>query len=226
MQIHPETESKLRLLLKAFLEENANINLSALRTEDACWTGNILDSLAFDDLKIAETMRRPRATLMDVGTGGGFPLLPLAVLYPQADCTGLDSIRKKIDAIVRIVVKAGIKIAGVAQRAEVLGHAKNYRGQFDVVTSRAVATLNTLLEYCSPFAKVGGYIVLWKSMHIDEELKASANAQKILHCELIETHQYDLGGDWGVRQLLVFKKTGPTPANYPREVGAAKREPL
>lgn len=226
MHIPSEHDEQLRRLMRVFLAENVNINLSALRTEETCWYGNILDSLAFQELALSETMKKPGATLLDIGTGGGFPLLPLAIIYPQADCTGLDSIRKKIDAIMRIVTQVGIKITGVAERAEVLGHDKKYREQFDVVTSRAVAPLNQLLEYCVPFAKVDGHIVLWKSLHIDDELAASVTAQTKLHCELVEAHQYDLGGDWGTRQLLVFKKTGATPAKYPREVGMAKKEPL
>ncbi len=212
--------------MRVFLAENANINLSALRTEEACWYGNILDAIAFQDLNCAEGMQKPGATLLDIGTGGGFPLLPLAILYPQAQCTGLDSIAKKIAAITRIAKEAGIKMTGIADRAEVLGQKKKYREQYDFVTSRAVGPLNMLLEFCSPFAKVGGYIVLWKSLHIDEELKASELAQKTLCCPLVTSHTYTLPGDFGSRQLLVFRKNRPLDRKYPREVGMAKREPI
>jgi 16S rRNA (guanine527-N7)-methyltransferase len=226
MQIPSEHDEKLRLLMRIFLAENANINLSALRTEEACWYGNIADSLAFMELNCAEKMNEPGATLLDIGTGGGFPLLPLAIVYPKTTCTGLDSIGKKILAITRIAKEAGIKMTAVADRAEVLGQKKKYREQYDFVTSRAVGPLNILLEYCAGFVKQGGYIVLWKSLHIDDELQASEVAQHDLRCPLVTTHAYTLPGDFGSRQLLVFRKNGPLNQKYPREVGMAKREPL
>lgn len=227
MQIPAEHDEQLRALMRVFLAENANINLSALRTEEACWYGNILDSVAFQELNCAEVMTKPGSTLIDIGTGGGFPLLPLAIIYPGAQFTGLDSIGKKIAAVTRIATESGIKnMKGIADRAEVLGHDKKYREQFDIVTSRAVAPLNVLLEYCSPFTKIGGYIVLWKSLHITDELKASESAQKALCCPLVTSHTYTLPGDFGSRQLLVFRKGRPLDKKYPREVGMAKREPL
>ncbi len=225
MEIPAAFDEKLRLLMRVFLAENANINLSALRTEEACWYGNILDSLAFQDLNCTQDLQ-PGTKLIDIGTGGGFPLLPLAIVYPQMECTGLDSIKKKIDAITRIAKEAGITMIPVADRAEVLGQKKSYREQYDFVTSRAVAPLSILLEYCSPFVKVGGYIVVWKSLHIDEELAASELAQKTLCCPLVTSHTYELPGDFGSRQLLVFRKNRPLDRKYPREVGMAKREPI
>jgi 16S rRNA (guanine527-N7)-methyltransferase len=114
----------------------------------------------------------------------------------------------------------------IAERTEVLGRDVKHREKYDVVTSRAVAPLNVLLEYCSPFAKVNGQIVVWKSMHIDEELAASANAQKMLGCALTSTHEYTLPGDFGTRQLLIFTKTKTLPMEYPRKVGIPKQQPL
>jgi 16S rRNA (guanine527-N7)-methyltransferase len=167
------------------------------------------------------------SSLLDLGTGGGFPLLPLAIAYPLARCTGLDSIQKKINAVGRIAQAAGINnVTLIADRAEVLGQKKNHREQYDIVTSRAVAPLAILLEYCSAFIKVGGHIVLWKSLHIDAELKESEKAQHVLRCTLLKNHLYTLPLDFGSRQLLVFRKNGPLDRKYPREVGMAKREPL
>lgn len=210
--------------MRIFLAENANINLSALRTEEACWIGNIQDSLAF--LELSQELI-PNSKVLDIGTGGGFPALPLAIVYPQVRFTGLDSIRKKTEAILRIAKAADIKnIEVIADRAEVLGHKKKHRECYDMVTARAVAPLSILLEYCTPFVKVGGKIILWKSMHIDAELEESAAAQKALSCELTAKHSYTLPGDFGTRQLLIFTKTEKLNLNYPREVGMAKREPL
>lgn len=222
----PEIEQRLKDLMRIFLQENTKLNLSALRTEDACWNGNILDSVFFTELIDQKIIQRPNS-LIDVGTGGGFPLLPLAIMFPQAKLMGLDSTRKKIDAIGRIATAAQIdNLTLVAERAEVAGRDGKYRGRFDVATARAVAPISVLLEYLSPFVAVDGHIVLWKSMHIEQELAESARAQKALHCTLKAQHTYDLGGDWGTRQFLVFSKDKATPPLYPRAVGVPGNEPL
>lgn len=223
MTLTPAQERTLRNVVHAFLRENAVTNLSALRTEDACWNGNILDSLPLLDV-LAD---RPVTSLLDVGTGGGFPLLPAAVCLPETRCVGVDSVGKKVDAVRRIAASAGLKnVEVIAGRTEELGQNPAYREQFDVVTARAVAELPVLLEYCSPFTKPGGRVILWKSLQIEEELKASLLARAELSCHLIAQHEYELPGDWGRRQLLVFEKTAPLSDKYPREVGVPKKHPL
>lgn len=212
--------------MRVFLEENTKLNLSALRTEDACWYGNILDSIAFLDLIEKNIIPKPKS-ILDVGTGGGFPLLPLAVAMPDIKLAGIDATAKKVEAVKRIANAANItNVELIADRTEIAGQSPKYREKFHVVTARAVAPLQTLLEYTVPFATATGNIVLWKSVHIDEELMHSAGAQRALHCRLINSYQYDLGGDWGTRQLLVFEKTATTSKTYPRAVGMAKKEPL
>lgn len=223
---HPELNQRLHALVKAFLHENANINLSALRTEDACWNGNILDSLALADAVEAKKIPAPHM-LMDIGTGGGFPLLPLAMMYPESTCVGIDSIGKKVLAIARIAQSVGIKnMKVIAERSENIARKAEHREKYDTVTARAVAPLNILLEYCVPFVRIGGHVVLWKSTHIDEELSAAKNAASTLGCTLTDQFLYDLGGDWGTRQLLLYKKEEKTPKLYPRAVGEAKVKPI
>ena len=222
MSIHDE--QRLRELTAAFLEENAKLNLSALRTEEACWIGNVLDSLPF--LEVLPQLGEVRA-VADVGTGGGFPLLPLAMALPDVTFTGIDSTGKKIDAIGRIAGKMGLKnVRLVAERAEVLGRDAAHRERYDVVLARAVAPLVTLLEYASPLARDGGHLVLWKSLHIEQEAQDSLHARSELSVKQIATHRYTLPGDWGERQLLVFRKTSPLSERYPREVGMPKGHPL
>jgi 16S rRNA (guanine527-N7)-methyltransferase len=212
-------EKRLHELVTVFLEENAHVNLSAFRTEEACWIGNVLDSLAAHELM--------HGNVLDIGTGGGFPLLPLAMGLPAVHFTGMDATGKKIDAIGRIVKKLKLNnVALVTGRAEALGHEKKYREQFDVVTARAVADINVLLEYAGPFVKVGGQVVLWKSMNAADELAQSAQAQKQLHCSFQKSVPYGLPGDFGTRQLMIFEKTGKAPKEFPRAVGIAKKKPL
>ena len=206
-----------------FFAENARLNLSAYRTEEQCWHGNILDSVV--GIHQAEFGRM--AHVMDLGTGGGFPLLPLALLFPYTRFTGIDATRKKIDAVEDISRKLGLtNVDFVAGRAEEFGRNDSFREQFDVVMSRAVAPLSTLLEFMSPFVRVGGILMCWKSLTIEEELVASIEARMQLNVRLAERREYALPGDWGTRQILIFQKTAALSREFPRAVGIPKKEPL
>ncbi len=222
--ISADLQERLMRLRDAVLDENTRINLTALREPEACWIGNVLDSLAL--LEILEKLGAVQS-MIDVGTGGGFPLLPLAVALPDARFVGLDSTKKKIDAVRRIAdVQKIINIDLVAARAEDAARDPAHRERYDVVTARAVADLSELLEYTSPFARIGGHIVLWKSLHADDELRLSTAAQRALHCPLEFGHTYALPGDFGERQLLVFRKGAATPKLYPRPTGVPGKTPL
>ncbi len=221
-----ELEQRLKELVAVFLIENAKVNLSAFRTEEKCWVGNVLDSLAALELKELLT-DNSQLSIVDIGTGGGFPLLPLAMALPEVQFTGLDATQKKIDAVGRIVNALELKnVHLICGRTEILSNDPKYREQFDIVTARAVAEINVLLEYAALFAKVGGRIILWKSMDIDQELKESLNAQRELSCTLVDQHVYELPDGFGKRQLLIFEKTKPLDKKYPRGVGVAKKKPL
>lgn len=218
--------SRLEALSDAFLKENQKLNLSAMRTKELNWYGNIVDSLAILDtpllLQDSSDLR-----ILDLGTGGGYPLLPLAICREKCRFTGLDSIGKKMDAVSRIIAALDIMNAEtVTGRAEDLGHDERYREHFDLVLSRAVAPLNVLLEWCAPFAKVGGRVVAWKSMKIDAELTESLLARAELSCHLTDQYRYELPAGWGERQLLVFQKTFKTNEKYPRSAAMIKKHPL
>ncbi|PIQ76934.1 16S rRNA (guanine(527)-N(7))-methyltransferase RsmG [Candidatus Peregrinibacteria bacterium CG10_big_fil_rev_8_21_14_0_10_49_24] len=219
-------QNQLKKLTALFLEENTKLNLSAFRTEEDCWHGNVLDSLAATELQYF-SQAKEGARVLDIGTGGGFPLLPLAIAYPAIRFTGLDSTQKKIDAIGRIVTDMGLSnVELICGRTEELGCEAEYREQFDIVAARALAPLNTLLEYASPFVKPKGHIVCWKSMRIEQELKDSLLARAELSCQLIAQHTYALPEKWGQRQLIIFEKRGPIAVAYPRAVGIPKKSPL
>ncbi len=216
-------ERLLRELMKNFLAENKKLNLSAYRQEEQCWVGNVLDSvLGIGPMELKRGMK-----VLDIGTGGGFPLLPIALLFPEVTFTGLDATKKKIDAVHRIINKMNIpNVELIVGRAESLGHDPLYREQFDVVLSRAVASLSTLLEFMSPFARVGGDMICYKSLSIEEELVASIQARMQLKARLTGRSEYVLPGDWGKRQLLFFKKTATLTREFPRAVGIPKKQPL
>jgi 16S rRNA (guanine527-N7)-methyltransferase len=228
--ITPLKEQRLKELTAAFLAENKKLNLSAFRTEEHCWVGNVLDSVAFLDIAptvLGRNWAEQPVKLLDLGTGGGFPLLPLAVVLPEAKCVGVDAVKKKVDAVKRIAAELHLQnVELVCGRIETLARQPDFRACYDVATARAVAPISVLLEYMVPLLKVHGRCVLWKSKHIAEELRASVAATKALRAKLIENHTYALPGDWGERTLLVFEKTGPTPDEYPRDVGVPKHKPL
>lgn len=219
--ISSEQEKNLRDLVKAFLVENAKVNLSSHRTEDACWKNHIEDSLPFFDIP-----GLTYASVFEVGMGGGFPVLVLAVMQPEKKFAGLDAIRKKVDAVKRITEKMGIEnMHCIVGRAEDAGRDMKLREAFDCVIARAVAPLPELLEYCSPFTNVGGAIVLWKSLNIADELAAGKRAAVKLGCAFKTSFEYG-NETLGQRQLLVFRKEKPVGKDYPRPVGAAKKNPL
>jgi 16S rRNA (guanine527-N7)-methyltransferase len=220
-------EVRLRTLMQSFLEENKKLNLSAFRTEEHCWAGNILDTLAFLQLLEGPVAMPLPSTLIDLGTGGGFPLLPLSITLPKTQCIGIDATAKKIAAIQRIVLSLGIQnIRLLTGRIEDLAHQKEYRTYADLVTARAVAPIAVLLEYAAGFLSVGGHAVFWKSSKIADELAASAAAQKALGLMFVRTYEYELPDGFGHRLLLVFRKMKETPSEFPRKVGIPKSKPL
>lgn len=223
-------EHRLRALLKVFLEENEKLNLSAMRTEERAWAGHVLDSISL--LNIIPYLKEKLGTqklnsIVDIGTGGGFPLLPLAIALPETQCIGIDSTGKKLKAIDRICEALGIKnVQTIQGRAEDLAHDQKHREQYDVVTARAVADIRVLLELTSPFLRVNGCVVLWKSLNIEGEMKNAEDAEKILNLRFIERHTYTLPEDFGTRQLLVYQKISKTSKEYPRKNGEPKKNPL
>ncbi len=189
--------------------------------------GNILDSIACLPVMQQLSIINFQFSILDLGTGGGFPLLPLAILFAEHHFTGLDSVRKKMDAVSRIVSSLNLSnVTLVTGRAEETGRDPTHRETYDIVTARAVAETALLLEYCAPFVKKGGHILLWKSMEIDEEISSASGAEAKLFLKRLDPIIYDLGDTWGKRQILVYEKTKATPKEYPRSVGTAKKHLL
>lgn len=196
-----EIKTNFDKYIKTFLEENSKINLMSKNDEKLIFEKHIYDSLSikflFDKLDML-----PK-TILDIGTGGGFPSIPIALEYPKIEVTGIDSIQKKINAISNIAKKLGIKnIEFIRDRVENIKDKK-----YDMITSRAVAQASLLIEYAYPRLKKDGYLVLYKSKSIDEEIEKAKPLIRKLHMKISDIIEYSLPLEENYnRCLLVLQK--------------------
>ncbi|DAB24532.1 MAG TPA: 16S rRNA (guanine(527)-N(7))-methyltransferase RsmG [Candidatus Limenecus avicola] len=219
------TKERLQNFEQLFKIYNSHTNLVSKNDEKVLFEKHIYDSLCLA-LFFKKFNINTSAKILDVGTGGGFPSLPLAIVFPQLQIYPLDSIAKKIGFIEFVQKELRLdNLHTMCKRAEELP--QEMKGYFDVVTSRAVASLNTLLEYTVPFACSTGFVVAYKSKNADEELQNAKNAISVLKCEAVQRIKYELPQiQEHDRELIIFKKTGKTPLLYPRKSGQAKKTPL
>ena len=204
---------------------NSHTNLVSKNDEKNLFEKHIYDSLALG-LFLKEFDIKDGAKILDIGTGGGFPSLPLSIVFPELQVFPLDSIAKKIGFIELVQKELRLEnIHPLCKRVEDLP--ADYKQSFDVVTSRAVASLNVLLEYAIPFLKTGGFFSAYKSINADEEIKNAKNALNRLYCTVEQRIKYDLPAvGQHSRELLIIQKHKNTPAMYPRKSGLAKKNPL
>lgn len=204
---------------------NSHTNLVSKNDEKNLFEKHIYDSLCLS-LFFKKYEIPADAKILDIGTGGGFPSLPLSIIYPDMKIYPLDSIAKKIGFIEFVQKELRLEnLLPLCKRAEDLPY--EMKNSFDVVTSRAVASLNTLLEYTVPFAKINGYVAAYKSKNADDEIENAKNALNVLNSETTDRIKYDLPNvEEHNRELVVIKKLASTPRQYPRKSGQAKKNPL
>jgi 16S rRNA (guanine527-N7)-methyltransferase len=205
-------------LTERLLSFNAVTNITAITD-----TPEIIRRHYADCLLIAPLFPE-NATLLDVGCGGGFPTLPLAIARPDLRITSLDSTAKKLVFVDESAKGMGLSVKVLAGRAEELGKDPAFREQFDAVTARAVAALPILCEWCLPFVKKGGLFVAMKGSAGQEELSAAENAISLLGGALKEAKKEQIGGV--TRYNLLIEKRASTPNRYPRAGGAIRKKPL
>ncbi|MEQ2877438.1 16S rRNA (guanine(527)-N(7))-methyltransferase RsmG [Enterococcus asini] len=205
------------------VEWNEKMNLTAITEEKEVYLKHFYDSLLVG-LKMA---LNPQAAICDVGSGAGFPSIPLKILYPELSVTIVDSLKKRITFLQELTDQLGLtNVHLYHDRAETFGQNPAFREQFDYVTARAVARLNVLAELCLPLVKKDGYFLALKAAKSDEELQEAKPAIAQLGGKFIEekTMALPLSGD--ERHLLVIQKKKVTPKKYPRKPGLPNKQPI
>ena len=222
-----DTKDKFYALCNIMLEQNKVMNLSAIRDEEGVICRHFADSLT-----VAKHIPEG-AKILDVGSGGGMPTLPLAIARPDVTIKALDATAKKMAYVLSAAEKIGLtNVSTISARAEELGNTPEHREKYDVVCARAVAELRILAEWCVPFAKKGGLFIAMKGKNGGTELKDAQNAAKtlLLHLEKDdEFNLFDLSAKDEAdakRHIFIFRKTASTPKQYPRRNAQIQKKPL
>jgi len=206
-----------------FIEENKKYNLSTITEPEAVIKKHFLDSLVI----LKQLNFESRKRWLDIGTGAGFPGMVLKLFLPGDSFYLLDSSAKKVNFLNQLIFKLDLKgIDATHGRAEDLAQLEEWRGSFDYLCSRAVASLNVLLEYAVPFLKIGGFAYLYKGPEHEKEINEAEAALNILEAEIKEIIELDVPGLEAERYLIVVKKSAETPEKYPRRAGIPQKRPL
>lgn len=207
--------------MNLLIEWNKKINLTAIVEPKDIILKHFIDSLTI------EKYIKKGETIIDVGTGAGFPGIPLKIAREDLKITLADSLNKRINFLNEVINKLDLKnIETIHTRAEELGKNKKYREKFDIATSRAVANMSTLSEYLIPFIKVKGRCICMKSSDIDTELENAKKAINILGCEIESKDKFNLPNSDLGRSVIILRKVKNTPSKFPRKAGTPAKEPI
>lgn len=215
-----ESEERLERFYNLVTEYNKKVNLTAITEREEFFTKHVWDSVA------GQAFFKAGARAVEVGSGGGFPSIPLKIVRPDINFTLIESVGKKCAFLKQAVEELELDDTEVlCMRAEDAGRMPNLREKFDICCARAVARMNTLLEYCTPLIRVGGRFVAYKA-DAAEEIEEAERAAALLGCRLVTCERYELPDDMGERTLAVYEKVKHTPAAYPRGNGKERKRPL
>ena len=227
-QIH-----QFELYYELLTEWNSFMNLTAITEFGEVCKKHFIDSLSLIKAKdeilsaVEKDPEKDSLSMIDVGTGAGFPGIPLKIAFPKWKVTLLDSLGKRVKFLNEVIEKLGLeKISAYHGRAEDFAAKEEYRGNFDLCTSRAVANMSTLSEYCIPFIKRNGLFIAYKSEKVTEELAGANNAVTLLGGKVMGQIDYRLPNSDIYRNLVLIQKEKDTSKKYPRKAGLPSKEPL
>ena len=223
IEVNDQMVSDLKTYREILVDWNQKMNLTGIEEEKEVFIKYFLDSIS----AVSNGYIKDGISLIDVGTGAGFPGLPLKICLQNIKLTLLDSLNKRINFLQEVSNTVNLKdVEFIHGRAEDFGKNSDYREQYDVATARAVAGLPILMEFCVPFVKVGGYFVCLKGPNANLELEESKIAMDILGLEFVEKIDIELPNEELKHNILVFKKIKNTPEKYPRKAGKPAKSPI
>ena len=221
IKLNEEQIQKFYTYMNLLMEWNEKINLTAITKPEEIILKHFVDCLTIS--KYIET----NSKLIDVGTGAGFPGIPLKIYRSDLKVTLVDSLNKRLNFLNEVINSLKLEnIETIHARAEELGRNKGYREKFDIATSRAVANLSTLSEYLLPFIKVGGKCICMKGADIDGELNNAKKAIEVLGGKVVDKEVFNLPQSDLGRSIIVIEKTKNTPGKFPRKPGTPAKEPI
>ncbi|MDD6217415.1 MAG: 16S rRNA (guanine(527)-N(7))-methyltransferase RsmG [Roseburia sp.] len=221
IELSDEQVQQFLTYYEKLVETNKVMNLTAITEFEEVVEKHFLDSLSL--VKVCDLSKEIR--ILDLGSGAGFPGIPLKIAFPEIEIVLADSLNKRINFLQDVIEELDLKkITAVHARAEELARNKEYREEFDLCVSRAVANLSTLSEYCMPFVKIGGNFISYKSGEIDEEVLNAKHAIFLLGGKTKEVFKFDLYEQ--KRSFVIIEKTKGTPKAYPRKAGTPSKQPL
>jgi 16S rRNA (guanine527-N7)-methyltransferase len=227
MKLTTRQVKQFELYYRELIEWNKKINLTAITDYSSVQLKHFLDSLTITLALSEEEVARPDFKIVDIGTGAGFPGVPLRILFPQPRLVLLEPTTKKTAFLHHIIRKLELQNVEVLNsRAEEAAHLPAYREQFALVLSRAVALLPTLVELALPFCRIGGRFIAQKKGEIDQEITRAKKALAVLGGRLDQTTKIELDEFTDARYLVIIDKISSTPDKYPRRPGVPKRRPI
>jgi 16S rRNA (guanine527-N7)-methyltransferase len=222
IEVTSEMVERFDIYIRTLLEWNEKINLTAITDEKDIIIKHFLDSasciqsgLGFDEKRV-----------IDVGTGAGFPGIPLKIIVPGLELTLLDSLNKRVIFLSELMDRLGLKAHIIHGRAEDYGVKKEYREKYDIAVSRAVAAMNVLAEYTLPYVSVGGYLICQKGPSVNQEVEDAKTAIEVLGGNIVEISPTKIYNSELSHFIVKVKKIAQCPGKYPRKAGTAEKKPI